>query len=128
MFVSLLLVGCTEVQAFKNSLDYKSFKATGGTLFSKPRIVTSKEIHFDTGKLLGREIILQGEVATVGQFETHLVVNDETGRMLVVLTHVPEASKLLLGYKGGVISVLGTVERGKKGLPYVLARSLNSGG
>jgi hypothetical protein len=123
--LALLLSGCH----FKRSsltveVDKLSFELAGGTLFSEPSQVTTKEIHFDTGSLAGQDVIVEGEVQTTGKYFTHLVVNDEFGRMLVVLTQVEGAESFLLNHKPKHLKVWGTVERGKKGLPYVLAKAL----
>jgi hypothetical protein len=91
--------------------------------------VTTKEIHFDSGRLLGREVILEGQVLSYGKFDTYLVLSDESGRMLVVLTHLVGADSevedtIKRQQNKSVLRVLGSVERGKKGLPYLLARSV----
>ncbi len=123
--ILLLVSSCHKVDHLKKELDYQSFRFSGGTLFSEPTLVTTKEIHFDTGKLLGREVILEGKIDNVGKYDTHLVISDESGRMLVVLTHIEDASHILESQEQKQIRVLGTVERGKKGLPYILAKSVN---
>jgi hypothetical protein len=131
LFISLVFFsfGCNEVDSLKRYVDYASFKAMGGTLFSDPNKVTTKEIHFDSGRLLGREVILEGQVLSYGKFDTYLVLSDESGRMLVVLTHLVGADSevedtIKRQQNKSVLRVLGSVERGKKGLPYLLARSV----
>lgn len=123
--ILLLVSSCKKVEEIKQVLDYKSFEFSGGTLFSVPALVTTKEIHFDIGKLLGREVILEGKVESLGKYDTHIVISDESGKMLVVLTHIENVSHFLEDGVQKPIRVLGTVERGKKGLPYVLAKSIN---
>ncbi len=128
IFSSLLcltLVGCGGVNEIKQELDFYSFRITGGTLFSKPNQVTTKELHFDTGRLLGREVILEGKVEEIGSFLTYLVVSDDSGRMLIVLTNIEDLDAGFSTKKVKIIKILGSVERGKKGLPYILARSIN---
>lgn len=120
----LLLTGCWSGRSLPEAIDDFSFNLTGGTVFSDPSQVTTKELHFDTGHLLGKEIILEGQIVSTGKYFTHLVLNDDSGRMLVVLTHLEKAEDLLKKKDLYAVKVLGTVERGKKGLPYVLARSL----
>lgn len=135
MLRSLLLclvffsLGCNEVDSLKRYVDYASFKVIGGTLFSDPNQVTTKEIHFDSGRLLGREVIVEGQVLSYGKFDTYLVLSDESGRMLVVLTHIVGVDSdvedtIKRQQNRSVLRVLGSVERGKKGLPYLLARSV----
>ena len=114
------LFSCSRIDRMKTGLDYMSFRISGGTLFTEPTLVTTKEIHFDTGNLLGREVILEGKIASLGKYDTHLVVSDESGRMLVVLTHIDEASSLLQNKSSEHLRVLGTVERGKRVYPMYL--------
>lgn len=121
---SLFLISCDKGREIKRDLDYLSFRVIGGTLFEKPNIVTTKELHFDTGRMIGREVIIEGKISDVGKYDTYLVLSDDVGRMLVVLTHIEEAGDILSRAKGGQLKVLGTVERGKKGLPYILAKSI----
>lgn len=121
-----LLSGCWGGHSLSESVDAFSFNLTGGTVFSDPSQVTTKELHFDTGHLLGKEVILEGKIVFTGKYFTHLVMNDDSGRMLVVLTHLDNAESLLKKKGTETIKVLGTVERGKKGLPYVLARSITA--
>ncbi|SME88723.1 hypothetical protein [Pseudobacteriovorax antillogorgiicola] len=125
LLLVLFVSSCTEVEELKKSIDHGSFSWSGGTVFSEPSLVTTKEIHFDTGNLLGREIIIEGKIESLGKYDTHLVISDESGRMLVVLTHVEDANRLLAEESYERLRVLGTVERGKKGLPYILAKALN---
>jgi hypothetical protein len=124
LLLSVLALGCDQTDELKRDFDYFSFELTGGTFFSQPSLVTTKELHFDTGQLIGREVILEGKVLSLGKFDTYLVIGDDVGRMLVVLTHIEEASQTLGSKKPKRLKVLGTVERGKKGLPYILAKSL----
>lgn len=127
----LPLFACEKVDDLKRSIDYRSFEYLGGTFFTQPGQVTTKELHFDTGRLLGREVVLEGDVVSYGRYDTHLVLGDESGRMLVVLTDVGNVDEILPGrdHKGdnptnARLRVLGSVVRGKKGLPYLLARSV----
>ena len=125
LLLSSMLTSCSGGLGFQESIDRKSFTLTGGTLFSQPTIVTTKEIHFDSGGVLGGDVILEGNIESVGRYSTHLVMSDTAGKMLVVLTHVENSGELLEGVQIERLRVLGTVERGKKGLPYIQAKSLN---
>lgn len=53
-------------------------------------------------------------------------MRDTAGRMLVVLTQVVDAEKTLAEPSPKRLKVLGTVERGKKGLPYILAKAVST--
>jgi len=118
----LVGAGC---QGVRQSVDHRSFRWFGGTIFSEPGQVTMKEIHLDSGNLLGHEVIVEGTVVKRGEYFTHLIISDETARMLVVLTNMDLSEELLKKHSPKMLRVLGTVERGKKGLPFVLARALN---
>ena len=118
-----LCAGCNNYADLMKQVDYMTFETIGGTIFGNPEQVTTKELHFDVGKMIGREVILEGQVVSYDKHGTHFVVDDEFGRMLVVLTHFA-GSKEALDLEGRV-RVLGFVERGKMGLPVVLARSLS---
>lgn len=120
------VAGCQGEKSLLQTMDDTAFSWAGGTVFSDPGQLTMKELHFDDGKMLGRDVIVEGEIISTGKYYTYLVLSDESGRMLVVLTHLEEAEELLKADTPKVIKVLGTVERGKKGLPYILARSINS--
>lgn len=126
---ALALTGCSNIG---ERIDRFAFESFGGTLISSPLEVTVKEIHLDNGKLLGQKIIVHGAVVNVGEHATHLVVADESARLLVVTTNLTDASDVLRDNNLKSFSVMGTLERGKKGLPYVLAKAIattdNSGG
>lgn len=121
----VLLSGCFKTEEMPGRVDRWSFHRFGGTLFGNPDLLTLKEIHLDTGTLTGREVIVEGHVAEVSKHGTYLVLKDTTARLLVVLTDMEAASALLSDEKPKALRVLGTVESGKKGLPYLKARSVN---
>ena len=121
----LFVVGCSGLNNVKQAIDYSSFGFSGGTLFSKPSLVTTKEVHFDAGNLIGREVIIEGRIESKGKFDTHLVISDDSGRLLVVLTHIDNAQVTVTVDYPDRLRELGSVERGKKGMPYILAKSLN---
>lgn len=124
LFLALNLMSCDKISQLRQDFDYLSFRVVGGTVFNKPNTVTTKELHFDIGRLIGREVILEGKIVDLGKYDTYLVLSDGVGRMLVVLTHIEEAGDILNRSKNRQLKVLGSVERGKKGLPYILAKSV----
>ncbi len=121
-----LLAGCNAGESIADSIDQLTFGWWGGTLFSSPNQVTMKEIHLDNGGLLGRSVIIEGSIVSVGKHYSHIVVADETARIMIVLTNLPDAEQTLKRFSQENIRILGSVERGKKGLPFVLAKSLQS--
>lgn len=122
--LSLMATGC-EPAKLKESIDRQWFEYLGETLFEDTHHITTKELHLDSGAMLGRQIIFEGEVVSKGQYDTYVLMRDSSGRMLVVLTQVIEAEKTLAEPVPKRLKVLGTVERGKKGLPYILAQAMS---
>ena len=106
------------------SIDSSVFKWTGGTLFSDPILVNSKDIHLDSGHLLGQSVVFEGNVVSKGDYNTHFVLSDNLGRMIIVLTDLNDKHLVSLN-PSEKIKVLGVVERKSKGYPYISARALN---
>lgn len=125
LLILLLLSGCKDWKEVGVYTDSLFFEWGGVTFFSKASQLSTKELHLEAGRLLGRDVILEGDIILVGKYYTHLVVSDGFGRMLVVLTQLEGVEDLLKGGSVKRIKVLGVLERGKKGLPYILARSIN---
>ncbi len=121
-----ILSGCSGWVPLSSRLDAVFFGLVGGTVFSDPYKVTTKQLHFDTGELFGKDVIFEGFVTEKGELSTYVVVRDEDGRMLVVLSQVDDAYKTLDRGDVNYIRVLGRLERGKKGLPYILAKAIRS--
>src|SRR3712207_6149343 len=92
---SLLVGACSPISRMKDGLDRWSFSHTGGTVFSEPFQVTTKQLHFDTGNLFGKDVVIEGDIQEKGDVGTHLVLLDPEGRMLVVLTEVDDSYQLL---------------------------------
>ncbi|MGE0171533.1 MAG: hypothetical protein AB7T49_02060 [Oligoflexales bacterium] len=125
LFLTLFLASCQVNESLDKWIDYKSFTMTGGTLFSDPQKATTKQLHFDSGLLLGHDVIIEGKLVEMGKYFTHLVLEDEMGKILVVMTRLDNAEELFKKAKFRKIKVLGGVERGKKGFPFISARSIN---
>ena len=122
--ILLLFGGCNvNVDGVPHKIDLKSFSWMGTTFFSDPPQVSMKEVHLESTLLLGRDVIVQGKVVELGDFSTYIVVADNSARMLVVLTELGEM-QLKAGDVGRTeVKVLGSVNNGKKGLPYIQARA-----
>jgi hypothetical protein len=123
--LALAVSGCWKKDELPRVVDQMAFQHAGGTLFTNPDTLTLKEIHLDNGKLTGREVIVEGRLAEVGNHRTYLVLTDDAARMLVVLTGLDADVEPLLKGKDDHWRVLGTVESGKKGLPYIMARAVS---
>ncbi|MDQ3233424.1 MAG: hypothetical protein M3Q07_16520 [Pseudobdellovibrionaceae bacterium] len=125
--LALTHVSCQKIQGIKDDIDETSFSWTGGTVFGEPFQVTTKQLHFDTGDLFGKDVILEGDILERGESSTHLVMSDQDGRILVVLTAVDESYQILAQESVNCVKILGRLERGKKGLPYLLAKAVRPG-
>jgi hypothetical protein len=117
-------MACKQLEQVKDGFDRWSFGWAGGTLFSEPQQVTIKQLHFDTGELFGKDVILEGAIRDRGEAGTHLVLADPEGRMLVVLTQIDDSHRVMERAEVESLRVLGRLERGKKGLPYVMAKAI----
>lgn len=126
VFALLTLASCHSVQNLSAGVDTWSFAHTGGTIFGNPFQVTTKQLHFDTGELFGKEIVLEGKVEYFGAAFTHLLLADKEGKVLVVTTELPESYKEFSQEINPRIRILGRLERGKKGLPYLLAHAVDT--
>ncbi|MBC7533622.1 MAG: hypothetical protein H7318_18805 [Oligoflexus sp.] len=126
IFSLFILSSCHSVQSLGTGLDTWSFAQTGGTIFGSPFQVTTKQLHFDTGELFGKDIVLEGNVEYFGVAFTHLLLADKEGKVLVVTTELPESYKEFGKDHNPRIRILGRLERGKKGLPYLLARAVDT--
>ena len=104
-------------------VDRQTFLWTGGTVIGSPQQLSMKAVHLDQGELVGRDLIVEGRVLEYGKNETYMVVADESARMLVVLTNLPPSERSFQEMIPRDVRILGTVERGKRGLPFVLASS-----
>lgn len=119
--LALLCSSCIELSGY--SIDSYLFSSFGWTLFSSPQQITLKEVHLDTGFLLGSEVVIEADVVDKSDELTFVVVKDSSARMLVVLTSLALDLDKIKDAKS--VKVWGTVESGKKGLPYIGAKALN---
>ncbi len=121
------LVSCTKIENIPDRLDVLSFEWTGGTMFHSPKRMTLKQIHLDKEGLVGKEIVIEGSVLEVGRFLTYAILSDNSARMLLVLTDVDNKESLGQFEKSpNQLRILGSVENGKKGLPYILVKALKA--
>jgi hypothetical protein len=128
VFLAFYIGGCTPVGTFfkrvTSYVDKKSFQWFGGTMVGAPGQITLKEVHLDDGSLLGKDIILEGSVVSIGEHATYLIISDDSARLLVVLTNMYHAKDFLDKFTPKTLRVYGTVERGKKGMPFIAAKAL----
>ncbi len=118
-----LCFACTANQRAR--IDACLFDTIGGTVFLNPQQVTAKELHLDTGILIGKPVVIEGKVSSIGKYQTHVVLQDETADILVVVTDIVANDGAIESRLNQNIRILGTMERGKRGLPFVVARGIS---
>lgn len=125
LLLSLLATSCVDSKEMPRSFDQLAFRHMGVTPLSNIEPLTMKEIHLDNGNLVGREVVIKGAVVGGSPYSTYLILSDETARLLVVLTDIDPLMPKASAASHEVVSILGTVESGKKGLPYLKASSVH---
>jgi uncharacterized protein YdeI (BOF family) len=123
MLLSVTFTACTGDLDFSEYISRKNFSLTGGSFLSDAEQITVKEVILDNGTLLGREVIIEGKILEKGEFDTFVIIDDRSGRLLVVLTDMVGAGPRLKNTEESHLRVFGTVERGKFGLPFVKAKA-----
>lgn len=126
MLLCSLIGGCWNGSNVSMVVDEWLFREAGGTIFSSPEKLTLKEVHLDNGTLVGRQVIVEGIVEEVNPLGTFLVISDNSARLLVVLTDVANILGVL-PKKTDSLQVFGSIESGKKGLPFLKAVALRLG-
>jgi len=120
------LTGCVGDESLVNTLDRAFFSRTGRFLFSSYSAVTMKEIHLGLEELRGKKVSIEGRVIESGKHQTFFIMEDDSARMLVVLTKYPNVLPDLSSRNGKIVRVLGIVGNGKKGLPIVMASAIRT--
>lgn len=121
----LVFPGCLQKEVIIHKVDTLLFEEIGSTIFINPLQPTMKEVHLDLAALRGKEVILEGKISDVSEHLTYMVMSDDNARMLVVLNKLEGRRIDLRSNQTLQVRVLGTIENGQKGLPYIMARSLN---
>lgn len=126
--VALVVSGCkfSPNAPWARLVDRVTFQWFGGTMVSSPQQLSMKAVHLDQGTAIGRDVIIEGRVLEFGKNETYLIIADESARMLVLLTHLTPTQQSFRDTVPRSVRILGSVERGKKGLPFILARAYSA--
>lgn len=112
------------IRSAQNSISTRQFSVSDS--FAKP--ITAKELHLDTGKLTNIAVSVEGQILATGDQFTHLLLSDDSGRILVQLTKLPNIEEFFRRFKPSRIKVIGVLERGKKGLPFLMADTVKQVG
>ena len=128
LFFIFLLSACKLDRSGNDWIDRLSFEISGTTIVSKARQVSLKEVLLDSGLLAGRSVIVEGQVEEWNPLGTYLILNDESARVLVVLTKLGRPEEATFSEPLGRMKILGLVQSGKRGLPFIQATVLREGG
>lgn len=126
MILLSLTTSCIGDESLVNSLDRAVFSRSGKFLFSSYAPITLKEIHLGLEELRGKKVLIEGKVVEAGKHHTFFIMEDDSARMLVVLTRFPNILPDLGTRHGKNVRVLGIVGNGKKGLPVVMASAIRT--
>ena len=126
LFTLILFSSCGVKWApMARIFDSYIFEHLGGTLLSKPPEVSLKIIHLEPAKIEGRLVITEGMVLDRGKYDTSIILFDDNTRLFLDTTKImaEEMSRYAVLQKR--IRVLGTVDRGRKGLPIMTVLSMS---
>jgi len=118
-----LLGGCNR--SLSSQADDVLFHLWGRTVLSHPETLTLKELHLGSGAYTGRDVIAVGKVVQLSEHGTYAVISDDEARILVVLTDLGGEAVALTSGEATFVQVLGTLERGRKGLPVLRAHAVS---
>lgn len=124
----VLLYGCErETQSLLGTLDSFVFKTAGVTLLSNPSSVSIKELRL-SGNKADSEVVVEGKIEERSENSTYFVISDDSARMLVVTTELaPKMAEIAFkSPANSVVRVIGKVEIGKKGLPFLKASAITA--
>lgn len=125
-FLLMASSACVGDESIINTLDRAMFSRYGTFIFSSYRPLTLKEIHLGLEELRGQKVLVEGTVFEAGKHQTYFIMEDDSARMLVVLTKFPNILPDLGARNGKTVKVLGIVGNGKKGLPVVMASAIRT--
>ena len=120
----LSLSGCLGSGSLLRDVDSWVFGKYGNTVFVKPEELTLRGVHLGTAEVNSGDVVIEGRVTDVSAHGTYLVLFDDVGRLLVVLSDVGTDLPVGVFERSGSIRVLGSIESGKKGLPLLRARAI----
>lgn len=122
LFFSLFFTNCSlNTSDITDFVDLGTFKYFGSTFFDDAQFTTIKDLHLNGARIVpGKKIIFEGTVVEIDRYLTYIVMSDDNARMLVLLTDITSVPATSTQAK---IKIFGEVSRGKKGIPYVIAKS-----
>ena len=124
----LMISGCRDdSNGIFNSLNSMIFKSFGFSLGTNALNLSIKELRL-SGNITESEVEIEGQVEEVSSNNTYFVISDQTARLLVVTTDLlPKVRDVVFEKgKGSSVKVIGKVEIGKKGLPFLKASAVTT--
>ena len=124
----LMISGCRDdSNGIFNSLNSMIFKSFGFSLGNNALNLSIKELRL-SGNITESEVEIEGQVEEVSSNNTYFVISDQTARLLVVTTDLlPKVRDVIFEKgKGSSVKVIGKVEIGKKGLPFLKASAVTT--
>ncbi len=124
----LMNSGCKDdSNGIFNSLNSMIFKSFGFSLGNNALNLSIKELRL-SGNITESEVEIEGQVEEVSSNNTYFVISDQTARLLVVTTDLlPKVRDVVFEKgKGSSVKVIGKVEIGKKGLPFLKASAVTT--
>lgn len=118
--------GCkNDSNSIFSSLNSLIFKAFGYSIGNNASRLSIKELRL-SGNIIESEVEIEGQLEELSSNSTYFVISDQTARLLVVTTELLPAvrSDVFQSGKGSHVKVIGKVEIGKKGLPFLNASAL----
>lgn len=121
---SLVLVSCRRSEKIGLKFDEVFFEFFGETLFIKPELVSFKEVHLGLEQVDKKFVKVTGQVIDLGNHETYIVIGNKEDRLIVATTASYRSSDQKLNV-GSNVGVVGVIEAGKKGMPFLRAYAIN---
>ena len=126
--ILLMVVSCKEPRSMLSDLDLWGFSILGRPLLSEADFVRIKEVHLNNSALLGRSVVVAGNLQKIGDHRTYLVISDSSARLVVKLTELssPTLDQLKADNGGKVqrLKIIGRVALSHKGQPHISAQAL----
>jgi len=118
--------GCKDdANGVLNSINSLAFKIFGISLGNNATSISIKELRL-SGNIVESEVEIVGHVEELSANSTYFVISDQTAQLLVVTTDLlPRVRDVVFkNGKGSTVKVMGKVEIGKKGLPFLKASAV----
>ena len=123
-----MISGCkVDSNSIFNSLNSMIFKSFGFSIGNNASSLSIKELRL-SGNIIESEVEVEGQVEEVSSNKTYFVISDQSARLLVVTTDLlPKVRDVVFQKgKGSKVKVIGKVEIGKKGLPFLKASAVTT--